>query len=275
MTVVGLLASLVVFLVLAMTVAWRVAVSTGKSGWVDAIWSFAVGFAGVAAALAPLGGGALASRQLIVASLVALWSLRLGLHIAARTRTGGDDPRYAELRREWGGDFERRLFWFLQVQAACAFVLAVTVLAAAHNPAPVLRPADWLGIAILGVAIAGEALADRQLRDFTRDPANRGAVCDTGLWSWSRHPNYFFEWLGWIAYPVVAVDLAGGYAWGWAALAGPVLMYWLLVHVSGIPPLEKHMVRSRGDRFRAYQARVNAFWPWPGKSSAGNREQET
>jgi len=267
MTSLYLLASLAIFLVLAMTVAWRVALSTGKSGWVDAIWSFAVGFAGVAAALAPFHHGAPAGRQWVVAALVAVWSLRLGLHIVERTRKGDDDPRYAELRRQWGGDFEKRLFWFLQIQAACAFVLAVTAMAAAHNPAPSLRLADWAGIAILVVAIAGEALADRQLRDFARKPANKGEVCDIGLWSWSRHPNYFFEWLGWIAYPVIAIDIGGAYPWGWIAFAGPVLMYLLLVHVSGIPPLEEHMLRSRGEKFRAYQARVNAFWPWPGKPS--------
>jgi steroid 5-alpha reductase family enzyme len=84
----------------------------------------------------------------------------------------------------------------------------------------------------------------------------------------SRHPNYFFEWLGWFAYAVIAIaiDLTCSYPWGWLAVAGPVLMYWLLVHASGIPPLEAHMLRSRGDAFRAYQQRVNAFWPGPPSS---------
>ena len=113
------------------------------------------------------------------------------------------------------------------------------------------------------VAVVGETIADRQLSGFRADPANKGKVCDVGLWGMSRHPNYFFEWLGWLAYAVIAVDPTSAYPWGWLALAGPVLMYWLLVHASGIPPLEAHMLRSRGDAFRAYQARVNAFWPGP------------
>jgi steroid 5-alpha reductase family enzyme len=91
--------------------------------------------------------------------------------------------------------------------------------------------------------------------------SNRGRVCDQGLWSWSRHPNYFFEWLQWVAYPLLAIELAGGYPWGWIALGGPVCMYWLLVYVSGIPPLEEHMVRRYGAAYRAYQGRTNAFFP--------------
>jgi steroid 5-alpha reductase family enzyme len=113
------------------------------------------------------------------------------------------------------------------------------------------------------VAIAGEAMADRQLRDFKSNPHNRGKVCDVGLWSLSRHPNYFFEWLTWVAYPVIAVDFAGHNPYGWLALAAPACMYWVLVHVSGVPPLEQHMLRSRGAAFRAYQLRTRAFFPIP------------
>lgn len=251
-----------------MTLAWAIAIRTGKSGWVDASWTFAVGIVGVAATMMPVGDWETDPlRPAIVAILAALWSVRLGTHIVVRTMKGGDDPRYAELRRQWGESYPRRLFQFLQLQAAFALPLVIAIAVAARNPAQGLRLADWLGIAILVVAIVGEGIADRQLKAFAANPANKGRVCDVGLWAWSRHPNYFFEWLGWLAYPVIAVDLSGGHLWGWAALAAPAVMYWLLVHVSGIPPLEEHMLRTRGDRFRAYQARVNAFWPWPsGKS---------
>lgn len=259
-----LLICLAVCLSVVMTLAWKTALTTGKSGWVDATWSFAVGGAGVAAALIPLtDGGEYTSRQFVVAALAAIWSLRLGLHIVARTMRGGDDPRYAQLRSEWGADFARRLFWFLQIQAAAAFLLVLSIFAAARNPAPDLRMGDWLGILILVVAIVGEAVADRQLTVFRADPSNKGRVCDVGLWALSRHPNYFFEWLGWLAYAAIAIDLAGNYPLGWLAVSGPIFMYWLLAHVSGVPLLEAHMLRSRGDRFRAYQARVNAFWPGP------------
>ncbi len=111
--------------------------------------------------------------------------------------------------------------------------------------------------------VVGEAIADYQLRRFKTDMANRNSVCDTGLWRWSRHPNYFFEWLCWLAYPLIAIDLSGHNRYGWLALLAPACMYWVLVFVSGIPPLEEHMLRSRGETFRDYQARTRAFFPLP------------
>jgi steroid 5-alpha reductase family enzyme len=245
-----------------MTFAWFVAGRSGQSGWIDAIWSLGVGGIGTIAALVPpAAGNGLGSRQILVAALIAIWSLRLGLHIARRTIGSGDDPRYAQLRQDWGQDFRRRLFWFLQIQAAAGFVLVLSIFIAAHNPAAAPGPNDWLGGLLSICALVGETIADRQLAAFRAETANRGKICDVGLWARSRHPNYFFEWLGWLAYAAIAIDLSGAYLWGWLALCGPTLMYWLLVHVSGIPPLEAHMLRSRGEVFRAYQTRVNAFWP--------------
>jgi len=116
---------------------------------------------------------------------------------------------------------------------------------------------------LFGGALLGETVADRQMAAFRADPANRGKIADTGLWGLSRHPNYFFEWLGWWSYPLIAIGTSADWAWGWAALAAPAMMYWLLVHASGIPPLEKAMLESRGEAFRAYQKRVRAFFPLP------------
>ncbi len=263
---IGLLVALAIGLSATMTGAWAVALVSGRSGWIDAIWSFAIGVAALPAALLPLGPGQPSARQVLVAVLAVSWSLRLGWHIALRTLHGGDDPRYARLREEWGAAFPRRLLLFLQIQAASSFLLVVSVLVAARNPAPGWRVGDGLGVALLLVAVGGEAAADRQLKRFRADPRHRGRVCDGGLWGMSRHPNYFFEWLGWLAYAAIAIDPAG-YPWGWFSLSGPLLMYSLLVYGSGIPPLEAHMLRSRGAAFRAYQARVNAFWPGPPRTA--------
>jgi len=274
------MALLVVLLILAallaaiLTLAWAVALGSGQSGWVDTIWSFAVGLVGIAAALAPIDTSGLggfwqhepSARQWLVAVLCGLWGLRLGLHIAARTRGGGDDPRYAKLKADWGAEYAWRFFLFLQVQAAAACVLVASVLAAAHPVGP-LSLFDGLGALLLAAAIAGAAVADWQLTQFKRQGGS-GRICRIGLWSWSRHPNYFFEWLGWCAYPVIALPHAtnaGGAIGLAAALGAPVLMYWLLVHVSGIPPLEAHMRLSRGGTFEAYAAEVSLFWPWPPK----------
>ena len=242
---------------LAMMLAWAVQRRTGNAGWVDVIWTFALGGAGVAYALA---GGMGGTRAWLAAALVAAWALRLGGYILRRTRHGAEDVRYASLRAEWGDGFQRRMFGFLQLQAAVAAVLALAVLLAARNPAP-LGLGDAAGVAVFLIAILGGNAADEQLLRFRRAAANRGQVCAVGLWRLSRHPNYFFEVLGWCAWPLLAISAA--YPPGWLTLAAPALMYWLLVHVSGIPPLEAAMLRSRGDAYRAYQARTRSFLPLP------------
>lgn len=246
-----------------MALAWYIQQRTGNSGWVDTTWSFGVGGVAAFAAIWPVGAGWPHWRQIVIAVLAVSWCLRLGLHIATRTRAASDDPRYRNLISQWGGDAPRRMFWFLQSQAAVGVVLALAIILAAHNPNPLLRLQDLIGLAVLITAIFGEAVADHQLRVFKDDPANRQAVCDIGLWRWSRHPNYFFEWLFWVAYPIMAIDLVGNNPYGWFAVAAPLCMYWVLVHVSGIPPLEQHMLQSRGDAFRAYQHRTRAFFPLP------------
>lgn len=269
MSVMLLLAVLAAALCAAMALAWVVAERSGNHGWVDTIWSFAVGAAGVAGALLPTDADAWPGRQMLVAALVAAWSLRLGLHILRRTLRGHDDPRYAELRRQWGARAPSRLFRFLQIQALAGWVLVLAVVAAARNPLPEPHAGDALGLALFAAGVIGAGVADRQLARFRADPATRGRVCDRGLWSLTRHPNYFFEWLGWLAYPAIAIDLAGGYPYGFAALLAPLLIYALLVHASGIPPTEAHMLRARGEAFRAYQRRVNAFWPGPRRAPSG------
>ncbi|MDR3487677.1 MAG: DUF1295 domain-containing protein [Bradyrhizobium sp.] len=263
------LAAMALSLSILMAGAWMVQQRTGNSGWVDTIWTFAVGLVGAGSALWPVADAAPNARQWLVAALVAIWSVRLGLHIAVRTAGITDDPRYAAFAREWGADSPRRMFVFLQNQGFGSIPLVFAIFVAARFPQAALRFHDYLGALILLVGIAGEALADAQLRNFRLDPANKGRVCDVGLWRWSRHPNYFFEWFGWLAYPVIAISIRDPltypfyYPWGWASLLAPVFMYWILVHVTGIPPLEQQMLRSRGERYRDYQSRTSMFFPLP------------
>jgi len=255
-----LLLMLAIGLSVIMTAAWAVQRATGASGWIDTIWSVAVGLGGMAAALFAAGD---AGRRAVAFVFVAIWSLRLGWHIAARTRGGGEDPRYEALIKEWGAAAAVRLWLFLQVQALAAFVLVLAVYLAAASAAPFPRFIDILAIGVAIIAIAGEALSDRQLAAFRKTPEAKTGVMERGLWAYSRHPNYFFEWLFWCTWPMMAISLPLG--WSWLSLLAPVQMYWLLVHVSGIPPLEHHMLASRGEKFRALQARVNAFFPGPRK----------
>jgi len=249
-----------VSLSILMAFAWVVQQKSGNSGWVDTIWTFSVGLVGAGSALWPAGGEAPNARQWLVAALVAIWSLRLGGHIAIRTAGITDDPRYAAFAKEWGVDSPRRMFVFLQNQALGSIPLVFSIFVAARFPLASLRWQDILGAVILLVGIAGEALADTQLKRFRENPVNKGRVCDFGLWRWSRHPNYFFEWFCWLAYPVIG--LSPDYGWGLATLLAPLFMYWILVYVTGIPPLEAQMLRSRGDRYRDYQSRTSPFFPW-------------
>lgn len=250
-----------------MALAWGVQRATGNSGWVDTLWTFGTG---VIAAGAVMLAASHSLRAPLIAMLLVLWAARLGSHIAARSAKVGDDPRYADLMRQWGPAAPWRLFLFLQVQALASFILALSVLAAALNPAA----PGWLdGLAVLVAlgAIGGEALADRQLKAAK---AAGEAICQRGLWGWSRHPNYFFEFLFWCALPLFAIS-GGGPVWpGLLSLLAPVQMYALLAHVSGVPPLEAHMLRRHGAAFAAYQARVSVFFPLPPRAPhplPGNR----
>lgn len=271
MSIATLLSASAAALIVVMALAWAVQRATHNAGWVDVFWTFGTGIAGVVFALAPF-GAAPTARQIVVALIAAAWSLRLGLYVAFRVARGPEDSRYRSLRQRWGADFQRRLFWFVMPQAICALILACCIMAAAHNPAPLGRALDLLGLAVIVAAILGEGLADRQLQHFIAERGG-GQVCDRGLWAWSRHPNYFFEWLGWVAWPLLAIDPSGNYPWGWFALAGPVVMYLVLVHGTGVPPLEEHMRLSRGAAFDAYARRTNAFWPGPPRAHRQTGDQ--
>ena len=251
------LIAIAVFLSLAMAGAWRLAIGSGLSGRADAIWTFATGLAGLAALAA---GAVHPARALIPAIYLALWSGRLGSYLWRRS-AHGDDPRYAQLKREWGDKASVRLLQFLQIQSVASWPLVLGAYVAAAAPRAALDIRDILAGLIFAAALIGEGVADAQMAAFKADPANKGGICQRGLWGWSRHPNYFFEWLGWLGFPLLALE--ADHPWGLLSLLAPAWMYYLLVHVSGLPPLEKAMQASRGAAWDAYAARVSAFWPLP------------
>lgn len=259
----SLLASVLIVMVIVMTAAWAFGQRSGNAGWTDVFWTFGTGAALAGAALWPIGGQAPSQRQWLVAGLVAAWSIRLGSYIAGRVAGHPEDGRYAQFRKDFGAAYPVKMLGVTLAQAPAAALLAVSVLLAARSPGTELGVRDGLAVAIALIAISGETLADAQMRNFRADPANQGKVAETGLWGWSRHPNYFFEWLIWLAYPVLALDLARPVTW--LTLTASVVMLVLLTRVSGIPPLEAAMLRSRGDAYRDYQRRVSAFIPLPPK----------
>jgi len=255
-------------MLVVMTAAWLTALKTDNTGWIDVFWTFGTGLAGVVVALSPWAGPP-SQRQMLVAALVAVWAVRLGSYIALRVAGGAEDARYLLLKDEWKADFRKRLFGLAIVQAPATTLLSASIAAAALRPGQGLGPTDAIGAVILLIAIVGEGLADGQMKRFKADKANKGKVMDRGLWGWSRHPNYVFEWFGWVAYPVIAIDLAGGWTWGWASLIAPVVMYLILTRLTGVPPLEAAMLKSRGKAYEDYQKRVGAFFPRPSRKAAG------
>jgi steroid 5-alpha reductase family enzyme len=253
-----------VAMAVVMSSGWLFQRAVKNGGWSDVFWTYGTGATCALACLVPNGAaGSPTWRQMLVAALVAIWSLRLGTYVATRVARGAEDARYADFRREWGAQFQRNMFGLLIVQAPVTAILSLSILVAARHSHPGFRIADLIGALILIGSILGEGLADQQMKAFRADPASKGKVCDTGLWAWSRHPNYLFEALGWLAYPVIAIDLA--HPFSLVSLIAPIVMFIVLRFGTGVPPLEAAMLKSRGDAYRLYQARVSAFWPRPPK----------
>lgn len=249
------LALLLAWLLVAamMTAGWRWQQRRHNAGIVDVLW--ATGLAASAVLLAALGRGAVAPR-LCLALLGGLWGARLAWHLWRRVRVEGEDGRYRQLRAQWG-DGPLRWFAFFQAQAALVALFALPFLAVAGNPRT--QPV-WLlaGVLVWLLGVGGEGLADAQLARFRANPAHRGKTCRTGLWRYSRHPNYFFEWLHWFAY----VALAYGAPRAWLAWLGPLVMFVFLRWLSGIPWTEAQALRTRGDDYRAYQQSTPMLFPW-------------
>ena len=231
-------------------------------GIVDIAWSYAFAVLAVFYALFAPGWPA---RRALIAGMAVLWSLRLGTHLYRRVMGHHpvEDGRYVQLRKDWAGNFGPKMFGFFQLQAASVVLLGVAFLVSSFNSAPRLHALEVAGALLWLIALAGESLADRQLAAFKRVPANQGHVCAVGLWRYSRHPNYFFEWLVWVAYFIFA--LASPH--GWVAAIGPASILFLLLRVSGIPLTEEQSLRSKGEAYRRYQRTTSAFVPWFPKNS--------
>ena len=246
-----------VFAFTLMTVTWWIALRVSNLGVVDIAWAMA--FAPVAAFYAATTHGDPARRWLI-AAMAAVWSLRLGLHLFIRVTAHhpGEDVRYAQMRAKWGRNLKLQTLFFFQLQAGLIVVLSIPFLIVCLNDRPGISPVEWLGAVIWLAAVAGEGLADSQLKRFRAQPENRGQICQAGLWNFSRHPNYFFEWLVWVGLFIFAL----GSPLGCATLYCPALMLFFLLRVTGIPLTEELSLKSKGDRYREYQQTTSAFVPW-------------
>jgi steroid 5-alpha reductase family enzyme len=228
---------------------------TGDATAVDAGWGASLA---LLALLDGIVGPGDAAHRVLVAIVGGVEYERIAL-VVIRRIGHGEDGRYRELRKRWRGRGREQLTFaiFYQAQALLAAVLSVPFLLAAFNRHRGLEPIEWVGAALWLVCASLELVADRQLARFKRDPANRGGVMRSGLWRYSRHPNYFFQWLVWIACALIALAAP----WGWIGLLSPALILYLVLFVTGVPPAEEQSLRSRGDAYRRYQRETSAFVP--------------
>lgn len=240
-----------------MSALWLVSVPLKDVSIVDPWWSMA--FLLVTAHTALRSG--LTVPKVVLLAEVCLWALRLWLHLLLRARGKPEDPRYAAFRQRFGPE---RYWWvsyfqvFLLQGGLVLLVSAPLQLAASAGPEDAWRLNDLAGLVVFWVGLGVESAADWQLRVFRAAPGNRGRILDTGLWRYSRHPNYFGEALVWWGFGLSALDRP----WGWAALAGPALMTFLLVRVSGVSLLDQHLLRTRPG-YADYVRRTSAFVPMP------------
>ncbi len=243
-------------LALALFALWLRQLKTKNATSVDVAWSAGLAFL---ALLYPWFSDGDVWRRVLVSALGTVWALRLAWYLLTDRvlKHAEEDGRYKAMRAELGPRAPLVFFLFYQGQAAVAVLFSLPIFAAMQGAE--LGPLAILGVVVWMVAVTGESIADGQLARFRADPGNKGTVCRDGLWRYSRHPNYFFEWVHWWAY----VLIGGGAALTWL---GPVAMLAFLFRVTGIPQTEKQALRSRGDAYRNYQKTTSVFIPWPPKA---------
>jgi steroid 5-alpha reductase family enzyme len=225
---------------------------------VDVAWAALIGCCGVLYGLLATGD---ATHRVLAAALAAIWGFRLaGYLLVNRVLGKEEDGRYRALRRRWGNHANRNSLWFFQLQAAAVVFFSLPFSLTAQDEGD-LGALAWIGIAAWATGNAGAIVADRQLAAWRADPANRDKTARHGLWAWSRHPNYFFEWVTWIGVALVATAAP----WGWTAWAVPAVLLFLLFRVTGIPATEAQAARSRAD-YAEYRRTTSAFVPLPPRS---------
>jgi steroid 5-alpha reductase family enzyme len=204
-----------------------------------------------------LGRGIGHPRQLLVLGMTTLWGVRLATHIFLRKRGEGEDFRYRRWREEWGGTFIWRSYLQIFIlQGVVVFVVALPILLIINHSGPELGALDLAGCLVWLFGFGFEAVGDWQLLRFKKDDANRGHIIQSGLWRFTRHPNYFGEATLWWGLFLIALNVP----YGVVAVLSPVLIGFLLLKVSGIPMLE---IKYQGHpEFEAYRERTNAFFPW-------------
>jgi steroid 5-alpha reductase family enzyme len=249
-------------LVAMMAILWAIHLPLRNAAIVDFGWALGLPICAVIYGVMAPGYG---PRKWLIATMVCIWGLRLAFYLLF-TRVIGqpEEGRYQQIRKNWATNIPLKFFFFFQFQALLDVVLSIAFLLAAMNRQSELHALEYAAAGLWLVAFLGEAAADAQLKAFKADPANKGKTCRAGLWNYSRHPNYFFEWLIWMAYATFATASPHG----WVAFFFPAMMLYFLFKVTGIPATEEQALRTKGDDYRQYQQTTSAFVPWFPKKQA-------
>ena len=256
MSVSAILLVALVSIVFLMTVMWVISVVLHNASIVDLFWG--IGFIITAIIYLLLGEG-FETRKILVLGLLAIWGFRLSIHLSVRNFGKPEDFRYKEFRKKYG---EKRYWWisFFQVfllQGVILWVISLPLFGVMHfTNANTLEVLDFIAIVIWTIGFLFETLGDYQLKKFKADAKNKGEVLKTGLWKYSRHPNYFGNAMVWWGFGVFS--LASGCYLG---LLGSILMTLLLMKVSGASLLERTLRNSKKG-YKEYMKQTNAFFPW-------------
>jgi len=204
-------------------------------------------------------------RKLLIFLIVSVWSLRLVNYYIKRFQMGQDDRRYLAMLDNCKvafftqiGNLKLKIFCLFILQGLLVTILSLPFALMVQNQAPFFSTFEVFGLLIWMGGLIGETVADSQLHAFKQNSNNVSRVCEEGLWKYSRHPNYFFEWLVWIGYSLMALSSP----MGWLGIVSPILIVYLLLKVSGIPYAEEEALRTKGDAYRDYQQKTSAFFPW-------------
>jgi steroid 5-alpha reductase family enzyme len=246
-------------LLLIFTITWLIQLKTKNAAIVDSVW--AASFP-LLAFIYFIEANSFTLRNEILLVMVIIWGMRLAAYLFIRTMNHEEDVRYTALRTKWGNKQNLLMLRFFYFQAILALILSLPFMLVLISPSTSISLFEWIGIAVWTIAVIGESAADAQLKKFKFIPSNKGKICQAGLWNYSRHPNYFFEWLVWVSYFIFALASP----WGWLSIISPLFILYFLLKVTGIPYTEEQMIKSRGQAFIDYQKTTSAFIPLPKKN---------
>ncbi|MFN0049265.1 MAG: DUF1295 domain-containing protein [Cytophagales bacterium] len=245
-------------ILLCFSAVWLWQLKSKNAGVVDALWGFIFP---LQAAIYFFAAGNYSLKNILILTAIVFWGLRLCIYLAYRNIGKPEDKRYAEIRFEAGTDANKKIFTFYIIQAALAFILFIPIYFIFLNPSTNIGIFEGVGIALFIISALCEAIADEQLRIFKADKENIGEICDKGLWYYSRHPNYFFEWLVWLSIFIIAL----GADFGFIAIYMPIFMYYLLTKGTGVRMTEAIILSTKEHKYQTYINTTSAFIPWKKK----------